>query len=191
VVLSQGYLPAMYIVGGLPFLCLAIGVASHLFWRGAMRVAHRHVPGARHSAPVLTAAILIVALLPIPLQVWVDRDARLLTADANADWRTTLTWMEANLGRDEVVLVPFSLHPDLAAAGWADPWTAIALEKADLDTDFAAAHPGGWRDIEWVVEGPTVEPTIRYLGLEVAGEAFRNSTPVATFGAWSVRRVNG
>jgi hypothetical protein len=181
----------MYIVGGLPFLCLAIGTASHLFWHGALRLARRHLPGARHAAPVLIAATLAIALLPIPIQVWVDRDTRLLTEDANADWRATLAWMEANLDRDTVVLVPFSLHPDLADAGWDDPWTAIALEKADLDSDFALAHPNGWHEIEYVVDGPTVEPTIRYLDLEVAGAAYEHSAPVVTFGGWSVRRVDG
>ena len=32
---SQGYLPAMYIVGGIPFLAIAVGTAADLVWRGA------------------------------------------------------------------------------------------------------------------------------------------------------------
>ncbi len=189
VVAGQGYLPAMYIVGGLPFLCLAIGVGSHLFWVGSMRVAKRVVPAARQTAPVLTTLVLLLVLVPIPFDRWVDRDADLLTSDANADWRAARDWVEQNVSRDDVVLVPFSLWQELDDAGWDGPWSAIALEKADLDTAFATEHPGGWRDIDWVVEGPSVEPNIRYLGLDTAADAYANSTVVVSFGEWNIRRV--
>lgn len=190
VLLGQGYLPAMYIVGGLPFLCLAIAAGSDLFWHGSLRLATRVMPAARRTAPVVTALVLAVVLLPIPFERWVDRDTQLLSADVNADWRASRDWVEQNVSRDDVVLVPFSLWQELDDAGWDGPWAVVALEKADLDTDFAVQHPGGWREIDWIVEGPSVEPTIRYLGLEAAATAYANSTIVASFGDWHIRRVD-
>lgn len=186
---GQGYLPAMYIVGGIPFLCIAVGAAADLVWRGARVAARRWVPGARISAPTLTALVLILTLLPIPLAAWAERDRALVTEDTNAQWRQTLEWVEQNLDRDDVILVPFSLWPDLENSGWDGPWTVVALEKADLDTAFLDEHPGGWRDIDWIIEGPTVLPTIGYLGLTTAQSAIDNSTVVARFGQWTVREV--
>ena len=52
------------------------------------------------------------------------------------------------------------------------------------------AGSGGWRDIHWVIEGPTVASNIENLGLEQAGLAVEHSEVVRSFGAWNIRRVD-
>lgn len=190
VVASQGYLPAMYIIGGVPFLCIAIGAAAGLFWRRALDWTRRNTRGAHLAASALTVGLLAAVIAPMPLAAWAERSGRSITQDENADWRAALEWTREHLPRDEVVLAPFSMWQELAESGWDGPWRVIALEKADLDSEFAEHHPGGWTDIDWIVEGPTVEPNLRYLDLQIARSAYEHSEVVASFGAWHIRRVD-
>lgn len=189
VTIGQGYLPAMYIIGVVPFLCLAIGASADLVWRATTALARRSAPSALRPIRLVTAAVLAVALVAIPTATWADDDAALLTADTNREWNATLDWVAANVPHDDVVVVPYSMWQDLNESGWHDPWSMIVLEKVDLDSAYLEHHPGGWREIEWVVEGPTVEPNLRYLGLDQAAIAYENSTVVKSFGPWNVRRV--
>lgn len=189
VVASQGYLPAMYVVGVLPFLAIAIGAAAGLAWHVLHRAIRRLAPGARIAGPALVAALITTAVVLVPLSNWVERDSRLLTRDLNADWHRTLEWAAANIPHDEVTLVPYSMWHDLNERGWHDPWTLVVLEKVDLDSRFALEHPDGWRAIDWIVEGPTVRPNIENLDLQEAGRAHADSEVVQAFGSWSIRRV--
>lgn len=189
VFVGQGWLPAMYIIGAIPFLALAIGAGADHIWRTVSRLARRFAPAALRPARVTVAAALAAVLVGIPAVTWADDNAELLTADTNKEWNATLDWVAANVPHDDVVVVPYSMWQDLNASGWHDPWSMIVLEKVDLDTAYLEHHPGGWKEIEWVVEGPTVEPNLRYLGLTGASEAYENSTVVESFGPWNVRRV--
>lgn len=186
---SQGYLPAMYIVAVLPFLALSIGAAADLVWRGLMAFFRAHAPGARATGPLFATAVIAAAAVLIPVEQWIGRGIPLISADENADWRDARDWVAGNVPKDEVLVVPYSMWQDLEAAGWDDPWRVIVLEKVDLDSQFADEHPGGWSEIEWIVEGPTVAPNIDYLGLTQAAIALENSRIVASFGAWNIRQV--
>ena len=189
IVASQGYLPAMYIIAALPFLAIAIGAAADLTWRLALRTLRHWAPGARISSTMLIGLVIAAAVVIIPSAHWVERNGALLTQDRNADWRRTLAWAATNIPHDDVVLAPYSMWHDLNERGWNDPWTMIVLEKVDLDSQFAVEHPAGWRDIQWIVEGPTVAPNIENLDLREAGLAFEHSEIVTSFGEWNVRRV--
>ena len=103
--------------------------------------------------------------------------------------RASLAWVDENLSREDVVVVPYSMWQDVNDLGWDDPWRAIVLEKVDLDSQFESEHPNGWREIDWIVEGPTVAPNIDYLALHTMRDAYDNSRVVASFGAWNIRKV--
>jgi 4-amino-4-deoxy-L-arabinose transferase-like glycosyltransferase len=186
---SQGYLPAMYIVAVLPFLALAIGGAADLVWRGLMAFFRTHAPGARATGPIFATLVIAGAAVLIPIEQWIGRGIPLISADENRDWRDARDWVTENVSTDDVVVVPYSMWQDVQAAGWEDPWQVIVLEKVDLDSQFQDEHPGGWSEIGWIVEGPTVAPNIDYLGLTQAGIALENSRVVASFGAWNIREV--
>ncbi|GAA1986267.1 ArnT family glycosyltransferase [Microbacterium pumilum] len=191
VFVGQGYLPAMYIVSGLPFFALAIGSGIHLVWRMLRTVLRTYLPRLSIGGSVLVAAVIGTAVLFIPVEQWLTRGFPLLAStDENKDWRSTLEWVSDNVPRDEVIVVPYSMWQDVSKQGWDDPWQAIVLEKVDLDSQFDQEHPGGVDEIDWIVEGPTVSPNIDYLDLDMMRTALESSHVVAEFGAWKIREVD-
>jgi len=191
VFVGQGYLPAMYIVSGLPFFALAIGSGLHIVWRILRTALRTHLPQLSIGGSILAAVVIGSAVLLIPVEQWVTRGFPLLaSSDENEDWRSTLEWVTDNVPRDEVIVVPYSLWQDVSKEGWNDPWQAIVVEKVDLDTQFEREHPGGIDEIDWIVEGPTVAPNIEYLDLDTMRTAIENSHVVAEFGAWKIRQVD-
>lgn len=189
VIVGEGYLPSMYIVAGIPFLCIALAAAADLVRRAVLRLGRDRLPNKSVATPIVLAAVTLLLLAQAPVVGWVDKNRELLSSDQNGDWRSTLEWMSANVPRDEVVLTPYSMWHDLDSRGWNDTWTMIALEKADLDPAYEVNHPTGWREIEWVIEGPTVQSNLEVLGLTTASTALQNSEIVRSFGAWNIRRV--
>jgi hypothetical protein len=202
VMMGQGYLPAMYVIGAIPFLVLAIAVAADLtgrtlprlfrfkpFGKGLASKAALTAPGARHIALAVSGTAVIFGLATVVVPPWISMNHKLMVSNDNADWNEALRWSKDNLPKDDVALVPYSMWHDLNADGRHDPWKVIALEKMDLDSDFAARHPEGWRSIDWIVEGPPTKRNITNLGLDNAGRALENSSVVASFGDWKVRKV--
>ena len=120
---------------------------------------------------------------------WIAQDRVLLTREANTDWASTLAWVQENVPAEDTALVPYALWQDLNAGDREDPWEMVAIEKADLDPQFRVEHPGGWKDVEWVVLGPATERTVQDLGLDTAQRALDNAVPVKSFGDWTVHRV--
>ena len=123
------------------------------------------------------------------LPQWFEQDRTLLTAQTNSNWRSAMTWVQDNVSRSEVVLAPYSMWHDLNSSGWNNAWTMIATEKPDLDKQFDIERPGGWREIRWIIVGPSVTANIDSLGLTRVKTALQNSEEVQTFGEWSVHRV--
>lgn len=189
VFIGQGYLPAMYIVGVLPYLILALGGALNMLWDQVEKSAAAGPPGLKPLVRATAAALIAsgVALMSVPQ--WFEQDRTLLTSQANDEWRSTLTWVQENVPRQDTVLTPYSMWQDLNSAGWDDPWKMIVTEKADLDSRFAVEHPEGWQAIDWIIVGPIVRSNIEILGLTTVGQALENAEPVAVFGEWSVYRV--
>lgn len=188
IVLGQGYLPAMYVIGVIPFLALALGTAVDIAWSGVERLGRRS-PGLRRPLRAAFAGVLTGSLFLMSVPQWFEQDRDLLTAETNASWRDTMSWVQRNVSRSDVVLAPYSMWHDLNASGWNNAWTMIATEKPDLDRQFESQRPGGWQDIEWIIVGPSVTSNIENLGLEMAKSVLEHSEPVQTFGEWSVRRV--
>lgn len=189
IVTGEGYLPAMYIIGILPFLALAIGCSLNMVWGWLERFAKRQGPAVRPVLRVVGAVAIVFGLMTTVVPHWVGQNKTLLTQQTNHDWHSALEWTENNVPRDDTILAPYSMWQDLRASGWADAWTVVATEKADLDPEFLSEHPDGVEAIDWVIVGPFVQANIDQLGLTMAGDALENSVPVQTFGGWSVHRV--
>ena len=185
-VASQGYLPAMYVVAGLPFLALAVGAAADQVWTLCT------ARSGRFWRPVhfATAVVLVTALYSVTMPSWKLHNTATLTQPKNNDWIQTVAWMKDNLARDSVIVVPPSMWQDLRDAGWPNQWSVIATEKVDLDpVEFARRHPGGWRELNYVVVNPQVQADIGYLGLSQLDQAVQAGTTVATFGETRVLRI--
>ncbi|GAC1597377.1 MAG: hypothetical protein NVS3B6_04730 [Pseudarthrobacter sp.] len=202
VVAGHGYLPAMYIIAAIPFLVLAIAVAADLAWKTVARLfpavpyrgihateGHESGKKSRFFALGLTGGAMILTLTVLLMPQWVAMNKTLLVTDSNVQWEQALTWSKSNLPAEDTALVPYSMWQDLNSDGRHDPWTVIALEKMDLDSDFAKHHPEGWRSIDWIIEGPPTLRNIKNLELKQAGQALENSRVVAEFGDWKIRKV--
>lgn len=188
IVLGQGYLPAMYIIGVIPFLALALGTGVDIAWSGLEKLG-RARPHHRRRLQSAFTAVLCSSLVLMSVPQWFEQDRELLTTETNTNWRQTLTWVQDNVSREDVVLAPYSMWHDLNSSGWNDAWTMIATEKPDLDVQFEKVHPDGWQEIDWIIVGPSVTANIDSLGLSRAGSALRHSKTVRSFGEWSIRRV--
>ncbi|WP_432171098.1 ArnT family glycosyltransferase [Streptomyces sp. 1222.5] len=178
-----GYLPAMYVIGALPFLALVLagGTASvaHAVLRRRRSAAEgRHVTGGRYAL----AAALALAAGAYVVPHWYDGDRTAVTADANKPYRQASHWLSTRVAdpEDTRVLVDDALWLDLVHAGYRPGLGAIWFYKADLDPAVTRTMPHGWRDLDYVVASPTVRRDAQDLPNVRA--AIRHSTPVATFG---------
>lgn len=188
-VIGQGYLPGMYIIGALPFLALAIGTALNTLWTWLSRFAESTRTTVQPWVRGIGVMGIAAGIIAMSVPQWFGHDRFLLTRQANTEWASTLEWIQTNVPAEDTVLVPYVMWQDLKAAGRNDPWTVMPTEKADLDPQFLIEHPGGAAAIEWVVVGPYTKASIDSLGLTMAGQALEKSEPVRTMGEWSVHRV--
>jgi hypothetical protein len=178
----------MYIIAVIPFLALALAVAADVLWSGMEKLGDR---ADRFRKPLRAglAVALGGSLVLMSIPQWFEHDRGLLTAEANTDWMSTLTWVQDNVGRQDVVLAPYSMWYDLNSSGWDNHWNMVAIEKPDLDGQFDVVHPGGWRDVDYIIVGPVVLDNIENLELTRTGTALEHSVPVKTFGEWSINKV--
>lgn len=179
----NGYLPAMYVIGALPFLALVLAggtasVAHAVLRRWRAEGEKRYVTGGRYTL----AAVLALAALAYVAPRWYDGDRTALTADANKPYRQASHWLGTEVADPggTRVLVDDALWLDLVHAGYRPGLGAIWFYKADLDPAVTRTMPHGWRDIDYVVASPTVRRDAKDLPNVRA--AIRHSTPVATFG---------
>ncbi|MEU6087737.1 glycosyltransferase family 39 protein [Streptomyces sp. NPDC047085] len=178
-----GYLPAMYIIGALPFLALvlaggAASVTHAVLRRWRSEGEKRYVTGGRYAL----AAVLALAAGAYVVPHWYDGDRTAVTADANKPYRQASQWLErkvADPGHTRV-LVDDALWLDLVHAGYRPGLGVIWFYKADLDPAVIKTMPHGWRDLDYVVASPTVRRDAKDLPNVRA--AIQHSEPVATFG---------
>jgi hypothetical protein len=191
VVATAGYLPAMYIIVALPFLALGIGVVLDRGWTLASRRVLSALQPRLRSVAGMVAAVLVVCALPLGARAGSgERYADLLGGQSNREWQQMLNHVERSVDRDAVIVVPFSMWPDLERAGWAGPWRVIAAEKIDLDPiEFARFHPQGWASIDYIVYDPVLAAKIEDLNLAQLRQAVANSEVVASFGAHELRKM--
>ncbi|WUX71874.1 phospholipid carrier-dependent glycosyltransferase [Streptomyces sp. NBC_01429] len=206
----SGYLPAMYVIQGLPFLALVLagGAASvtHAVLRKGRRTEAIGKGGkgeegkegetgetgetgemrarGRTTAVVrwtaLVALVATAAVVVVPR--WYDGNHTALTTDDNASYRAAASWMAREVADPSRarVLVDDALWLDLVHAGYEPGLGAIWFYKADLDPAVTKTMPDGWRDLDYVVASPTVRRDARDLPNVRA--ALDHSTAVAVFG---------
>ncbi|MET8247698.1 phospholipid carrier-dependent glycosyltransferase [Streptomyces sp. NPDC005202] len=179
----NGYLPAMYVIGALPFLALVLAggaafVARLVLRRWRAEGERRYVTGGRYAL----AAVLALAAGSYVVPRWYDGDRTAVTADANAPYRAASKWLSSEVKdpEDTRVLVDDALWLDLAHAGYRPGLGVIWFYKADLDPAVTKTMPRGWKDLDYVVASPTVRRDAR--DLPTVRAAIRHSTPVAIFG---------
>ncbi|MGW7383222.1 ArnT family glycosyltransferase [Streptomyces sp. NPDC054794] len=179
----NGYLPAMYVIGALPFLALVLAggtasVAHAVLRRRRSENENRYVTAGRYTL----AAVLAVSAGAYVVPHWYDGDRTAVTADANKPYRQASAWLgsEVEDPKDTRVLVDDALWLDLVHQGYRPGLGAIWFYKADLDPAVTKTMPHGWQDIDYVVASPTVRRDARDLPNVKA--AIQHSTPVATFG---------
>ncbi|MFE9447095.1 ArnT family glycosyltransferase [Streptomyces sp. NPDC006739] len=179
----NGYLPAMYVIGALPFLALVLAGAAASLTRAVLRGRRaenerRYVTGGRYAL----AAVLAVAAGAYVVPHWYDGDRTAVTADANAPYREASHWLGSEVPdpKGTRVLVDDALWLDLVHEGYRPGLGAIWFYKADLDPAVSRTMPHGWRDVDYVVASPTVRRDAR--DLPTVRAAIQHSTPVATFG---------
>ncbi|MQY35112.1 hypothetical protein SRB17_30840 [Streptomyces sp. RB17] len=179
----SGYLPAMYVIGALPFLALVLAggassVAHAVIRRWRTESEKRYVTGGRYAL----AAVLALAAGAYVVPHWYDGDRTAVTADANKPYRQASHWLgtEVRDPKDTRVLVDDALWLDLVHDGYRPGLGVIWFYKADLDPAVTKTMPHGWRDIDYVVASPTVRRDAK--DLPTVRAAIRHSTPVATFG---------
>ena len=194
VVVGSGYLPAMHVVGIVPLLAIGVAVGAGMLHRFALSLMVRVAPDARArrvGSAVVSLALLAAALVLILPDRSGGRQA-MVTGTTNSDWKATVAWVERYVDDSGVVVVPFSMYPDLTGPTTQpdEQWRTIALEKVDLDSQYAEVHPNGWRDIDYIVDSPSVREDVQELDLTTVEEALANSVEVVRYGEWSIRRVN-
>ncbi|MEU0964647.1 glycosyltransferase family 39 protein [Streptomyces sp. NPDC005917] len=180
----NGYLPAMYVIGALPFLALVLAgagasVTHAVFRRWRREGEKRAVTYGRYAL----AAVLALAAGAYTVPQWYDGDRTAVTADANASYRKASHWLGTQVADPARtrVLVDDALWLDLVHQGYRPGLGAIWFYKADLDPAVTRTMPHGWQDLDYVVASPTVRRDARDLPNVRA--ALQHSAPVATFGA--------
>ncbi|MFF7978187.1 ArnT family glycosyltransferase [Streptomyces sp. NPDC007901] len=184
----NGYLPAMYIIGALPFLALVLAgatasVAHATLRRWRAESEKRALTYGRYALAVVLALAAGAYVVP----KWYDGDHTAVTADANAPYRQASKWLGSKVAdpADTRVLVDDALWLDLVHQGYRPGLGVIWFYKADLDPAVTKTLPHGWRDLDYVVASPTVRRDARDLPNVKA--ALRHSTPVAVFGTGADR----
>lgn len=149
----SGYLPAMYILGLLPFFALAIAGLLDAAVARLRRPAVRSVLG-------LVLACSVAASLAGP---WLPGWRSALTTDQNVTHRQTVDAVTRTIPPDAAIITDDVLWNDLVAAGRdADGWSGpIWFPKYELDP--VGGHKNGvdgWRDVDYVVSTNAMRSTL-------------------------------
>ena len=141
VFVGQGYLPAMYIVSGLPFFALAIGSGLHLVWRMLRQIMRTYLPQLSIGGSVLVAAVIGTAVLFIPRRA--VGHARIPAARVDPTRTRTggrrSSGSTDNVPRDEVIVVPYSHVAGRQQAGLERP---VAGDRAREGRPRLPVRPG-------------------------------------------------
>jgi hypothetical protein len=187
------YLPAMYIIGLLPFAAILAAAAAAWLWRpGAARAWLAAGRGRRGPAPVASlggsAAVLVVlaavALLAIPK--WSSGLANQMGTDLNRPYRDAVAWLDDNADRRSTILVDNTVWTDLVERGF-EQSRVVWFYKLDLDP--AVQVP--WQQFDYVVATNIIMGDLDRL--HRTNEVIRHSVPVVRFAAGpetvEIRRV--
>jgi hypothetical protein len=149
-----GYVPAMYVIGLLPFAALTIAAVADWLWRpgaiisaasaraGWPRFASRGVA----TAATLAAVALIGGVSALAGPRWARADHEQMRMDDTAPARAAIDWLTARAGRSDRLLVDDTVWTDLVERGF-DQRRTIWFFKLDLDPAIRLR----WSQFDYVV----------------------------------------
>jgi hypothetical protein len=201
-ILRPGYLPAMYVIGVLPFAGLAIagGVDTLWRWRPALET-RRLLPrsgrwGARALGPAplegtismrllgpLVAASCVVVTLVGAVPAWARADHTLLSANEDGPYLAAEHWVERHVARYDRLIVDDDAWVDLVRAGF-PPNQVVWFDEIGTDPEVDRRFPDGWRDFQYII----TDHLIRYVHTPNTMwtiQTLDHSKRVATFGRGS------
>lgn len=175
--LRPGYLPVMYILPVIPFLCLAVAGVLDAAWPAASsRSTKRFVRWSRRGLVGAALALLLVVVGPS----YRDGVARAHSFDADEPFAGATQWLDRNLEDDDILFVDGALWLDLVEGGH-PPENTIWFYKLDSDPGVELPGGGGWEEVDYLVASEVVRNSLYDLG-EVE-QALQHSEPVVTFGS--------
>ncbi len=192
VVRPGGYLPAMYVIGLLPFFAVAIAGLVEIVARRLLAVDPvTRGRWYRGNVALLTAATVAAVVLIVP--TWATGLDRAVTKPDNARYEWTAAWLreQVTVEPDARIVLDDVLWLDAVNAGF-DRDRVIWFYKLDLDTAVAATLPRGWRSVDYVISSPAMRADPNTLPNVAA--VLTHSRVVVTFGTGDdrieIRRVD-
>ena len=167
------YIPAMYVVGLLPFAAIAVPAVSEEAVRWSRRD-HQRFAAAGKIAGALAAVALVAAPAAIAAPLWMKRDGQMFsTNDVSADERA-VDWLAAHVSPDSTLLVDNTIWTDLVQRGF-ERHRTVWFYKLDLDP---AVRMPWWR-FDYVVRSNIFAGNLYWL--PQSRLVFDHSEPVAVF----------
>jgi 4-amino-4-deoxy-L-arabinose transferase-like glycosyltransferase len=180
-ILRPGYLPAMYVLGLMPFAALIIAGSADVAWMSTLRrwpERSWRFAALRWSGPLAVLCCLAVALRVVG-PAWATSDRRSMTIDANRGFREASVWAWSHLPHNSRVLVDDTFWTDLVEHGF-DRERVVWFWKLGLDPAVNCRYPDSWRDFQYVVKTQNIGDV---LPLAPATEAaVLHSKVIASFG---------
>jgi hypothetical protein len=179
-----GYVPAMYVIGILPFAALMIAAGADWLWRPVAIVTRVPAAGPRRStrlrglalASSLAAIALVSGLAANAAPRWAAADQKQMRADEAAPSRKAVDWLAAHVDHDDRLLVDDTIWTDLVDRGFKRERT-IWFYKLDLDPAIRVR----WSKIDYVVRSNLMDFMARNLSLRRTRRALENSRLVVVF----------
>lgn len=180
--LRGGYIPAPYPVNLLwpASLLAAAGVSV------ASRAMYAVLP-ARPTFVRPAGAVVLLCLFLATATHALAKDVPYLTADEDRNYRAAQEWLFRHTSHSDVLLVDNTVWIELVEAGYPRE-NVIWFYKLDLDPAVLTQHPGGWRDIDYVVSSSIID--ISRDDLPRTSAAIDHGTAVAEFGDIQILRVS-
>ena len=167
------YIPAMYIIGMMPFAALAIAAVCELLAVRLTGWADR-IPRLGRLSSVVAVAVVIAVPSALAAPRWATGDWHQVRTDDVSASRQALDWLETHAGRQSTILADDTFWTDLVARGF-NPRRTVWFFKLDLDP--VVRRP--WWSFDYVVA------TNFFVGnlhkLPESQKVYDHSTVVATF----------
>jgi len=141
----DGYVPAMYVIGLIPFAALAIAAGCEALATVASRYSARLPRGQRLAVLLATVAIIAVPSA-VAAPRWVESDLRQLQTNDVSATAQAVDWLTAHVSRESTLLTDDTIWTDLVARGYS-PDRTVWFYKLDLDPSVQVP----WWKFDYVV----------------------------------------
>jgi 4-amino-4-deoxy-L-arabinose transferase-like glycosyltransferase len=175
----DGYVPAMYVIGIMPFAALAIAAGGEAFVALTSRCSG-YFPRTQRLAVLLATVLVIAVPSAIAAPRWVPGDLRLLRTDDVSATTQAVDWLAAHASRNSTLLTDDTVWTDLVVRGFS-PDRTVWFYKLDLDP--AVRVP--WWKFDYVVRTNLLASHLYWL--PNTKRVFDHSAPVVVFTSDSER----